>query len=138
MSTNHSPDPASIRARLKHPVIDADGHWLEFGPAIVEYLNRVGGSHTVDAFRMFGEHVAHTLSLKPEERRARRRAQEAWWAAPTRNTRDRATAMLPKLLYERLPELGIDFSVLYPTAGLGVPFHPNDEMRRATCRAFNM
>src|SRR5215469_1544700 len=29
------------------------------------------------------------------------------------------------------------FTVLYPTAGLGVPFHPDTETRLATCRAFN-
>jgi hypothetical protein len=34
---------------------------------------------------------------------------------------DRATAMLPRLMYERLDDLGIDFSVVYPTAGLS--FH---------------
>ena len=56
---------------------------------------------------------------------------------PTKNTRDRATEILPRLLYERLDEFGMDFTVLYPTAGLGIPFHPDDETRRATCRAFN-
>jgi len=43
MSTGKTPDPAAIRARLTHPVVDSDGHWLEFGPAITEYLERVGG-----------------------------------------------------------------------------------------------
>ncbi len=49
---------------------------------------------------------------------------------PTKNTRDRATEILPRLLYERLDEFGMDFTVLYPTAGLGIPFHP-DEKRGA-------
>ncbi len=31
---------------------------------------------------------------------------------------DRATAMMPKLLYDRLDELGLDFVIVYPTAGL--------------------
>ena len=49
------------------------------------------------------------------------------------------TAMLPKLLYERLDELGIDFGVIYPTGGaLFAPFLRDDEVRRAACRAFNM
>ena len=65
--------------------------------------------------------------------------QPAWWGVPTKNTRDRATAMLPKLLYERLDELGIDFGVIYPTGGaLFAPFLRDDEVRRAACRAFNM
>ena len=46
--------------------------------------------------------------------------------------------MLPRLLYDRLDEFGFDFTVLYPTAGLAVGYIPEDEIRRATCRAFNM
>ena len=76
-------------------------------------------------------------SATPEQRKAMRRAQEAFWAVPTRNTLDRATELMPKLLYERLDEFGIDFTVLYPTSALGVPFHPDAETRRITCRAFN-
>jgi predicted TIM-barrel fold metal-dependent hydrolase len=56
---------------------------------------------------------------------------------PTKNTLDRATATFPKLLHERLDQTGIDFAVLYPTAGLGAPHIREDELRRATCRAFN-
>ena len=56
---------------------------------------------------------------------------------PTRNTLDRATAMLPKLLYQRMDELGMDFAVLYPTAALRIPFIADEETRKATCRAFN-
>ena len=57
---------------------------------------------------------------------------------PAKNTLDRATAMLPRLLYDRLDEFGFDFTVLYPTAGLAVGYIPEDEIRRASCRAFNM
>jgi predicted TIM-barrel fold metal-dependent hydrolase len=128
----------SIHDRLNHPVIDADGHYLEFGPSILDYLKQVAGDRVAAAFEGRNGRVAHVLNQTPDERRAQRRAQEAWWAAPTKNTRDRATAMLPRLLYERLDELGFDFTVLYPTAGLGVPFISDDELRRATCRAFNM
>jgi len=32
---------------------------------------------------------------------------------------------------------GIDFTILYPNAGLGFPHQPNAEMRRALCRALN-
>src|SRR5580704_6481683 len=126
-----------IRAGLKHPVIDADGHWLEFGPIILERLEKFGGSRAVDGFRAFNGRVSKRLTASEDERKRRRRAQEAFWALPTKNTRDRATEILPRLLYERLDEFGMDFTVLYPTAGLGIPFHPDDETRRATCRAFN-
>jgi len=49
-----------------------------------------------------------------------------------------SAALLPRLLYERLDEFGFDFTVLYPTAGLAVGYIPEDEIRRASCRAFNM
>jgi Amidohydrolase len=57
---------------------------------------------------------------------------------PAKNTLDHATSMLPKLLYERLDDFGFDFVVLYPTMGLRVPFIGEAELRRVTCRAFNM
>ncbi len=137
MSTGHVADPAAIRARLNHPVIDSDGHWLEFGPAITEYLERVGGRGMLEAFNSRNGRILHDLALTLDERRDARRAQQSWWSFPTRNTLDRATAMLPRLLHERLDELGLDFCVLYPTTALAVPFIGNDELRRATCRAFN-
>src|SRR5574341_2671685 len=73
------------------------------------------------------------------ERRERRMLQPGWWGVPTKNTRDRATAMLPKLLYERMGELVLDVAVLYPTSGaLFATFLRDEEVRRAACRAFNM
>src|SRR5271170_4246811 len=57
---------------------------------------------------------------------------------PAKNTRDRASALFPGLLYERLDEFGIDFTVLYPSCGLVVMPIEDEELRRATCRAFNM
>jgi predicted TIM-barrel fold metal-dependent hydrolase len=127
-----------VRKHIGHPVIDADGHWLEFGPSINEYLKEVAGQQVVDSFRRRGSYVQKSLSMTPEERAQTRRAQEAFWGVPARNTLDRATAMLPRLLYQRLDEFGFDFTVLYPTAGLAVGYIAEDEIRRAACRAFNM
>ena len=72
------------------------------------------------------------------ERRRRKIGQEAFWFLPTKNTLDRATAMMPRLLYERLDDLGLDFCVVYPTAGLGYYRLPPDKLRRALCRAYNV
>jgi predicted TIM-barrel fold metal-dependent hydrolase len=127
-----------IRKMLGHPIIDADGHWLEFGPSINDYLREVGGQKVVDSFRERAHYVHKSLTMTPAERSETRRAQEAFWGVPTRNTLDRATAMLPQLLYERLDEFGFDFTVLYPTAGLALGHIAEDEIRRASCRAFNM
>ncbi|MBI2530609.1 MAG: hypothetical protein HYW03_00080, partial [Deltaproteobacteria bacterium] len=42
---------AEIRAGLKHPVIDGDGHWMEPIPIFLEYLREVGGPQSVDQMR---------------------------------------------------------------------------------------
>ena len=131
----------SIHARLSHPVIDSDGHWIEFEPAALDYLHQVGGQRIVERYRKVANQFGNKkwAQLSGQERRERRMLQPAWWGVPTKNTRDRATAMLPRLLYERMGELGLDFSVMYPTGGaLFAPFLRDEEVRRAACRAFNM
>jgi len=137
MSANNSSKAASIRARLSHPVIDADGHWVEFTPVVAEFLRRVGGDRAADGFKAVEGLITRVLSFSDAERRARRAAQQGWWSFPTANTVDRATALFPRLLYERLDELGLDFAVLYPTGALGIAFNPDTETRHVTCRAFN-
>jgi predicted TIM-barrel fold metal-dependent hydrolase len=138
VSDNGHLTPEQVRARVKHPIVDADGHWLEYGPVTVDTLRRIGGDRAVEGFTSIGRGVRESLALTVEERRRRGLSQEAFWSSPSRNTRDRATGMLPRLLYERLDELGIDFAVLYPTVGLRVPRIADDSVRRTTCRAFNV
>jgi predicted TIM-barrel fold metal-dependent hydrolase len=41
-------------------------------------------------------------------------------------------------MYERLEDLGIDFCVVYPTAGLGYHRMQDPRLRRAICRAYNV
>jgi predicted TIM-barrel fold metal-dependent hydrolase len=128
----------AIHDSLGHPVIDADGHYVEFGPDILDYLKNVAGQRVVDAFKAPHDSFGKSIRMTPEERRDRGIPQEGFWVIPTKNTRDRATAILPRLLYERLDEFGIDFTVLYPSCGLVMVQMEDDELRRATCRAFNL
>jgi predicted TIM-barrel fold metal-dependent hydrolase len=60
-----------------------------------------------------------------------------WWGV-TSNTLDKATALLPALLNERLPELGIDFALIYPSFGLTISGIAGEELHRAAARAYNM
>ena len=85
-----------------------------------EQLRKIGGAKAVEGFSMFTTLVQEHLRLSVAERRHQRTAQQAFWGIPTKNTRDRATAMMPQLLYERLDEFGIDFTILYPHRGSGV------------------
>jgi predicted TIM-barrel fold metal-dependent hydrolase len=139
MALTQRSESAEIRARLDHPVIDADGHTVEYEPALVDYLKQVGGAKLAERYvKMRTEGGASVwYRLSPQERHDKRFTRPPWWPIPTRNTLDRATAMLPRLLRERLDETGIDFTVLYPTLGLSLIRLDDDELRPAVCRALN-
>src|SRR5437870_13728136 len=60
------------------------------------------------------------------------------WCGGPANALDRATAMVPKLFYERLDDFGVDFCLLYTSLGL---FHINnadEQIRRGVSRAVNL
>jgi predicted TIM-barrel fold metal-dependent hydrolase len=129
---------AEVRARLDHPVIDADGHTVEFMPAVRDVLASVAGED-VAAKLLDGQSGLGSgwYRRSPEERAFTRQGRPPWWGIPAENTLDRTTAMLPGLLNERLEELGLDFAVVYPTTGLQAAGHPITELRQALCRAIN-
>ncbi len=60
----------------------------------------------------------------------------AWWGVGN-NAYDLATVMAPRLLHQRLEEIGIDFAVMYPTLGLGLPTIHDPDVRRAAARTLN-
>ncbi len=131
---------SEIRAQLDHPVLDADGHTVEFMPAVREYLKDVAGGEV--AARIFSSNAGNPIPFgwykaSPDERLSDRRSRPPWWGLPSENTLDRATSMLPKLLYERLDETGVDFAIIYPTTGLFALGTPVAEARLALCRAIN-
>ena len=129
--------PAAVRERLDHPIIDADGHVIEFLPAAMDHLRDLAGDDAVKAFeQVLGAGVV-ARGMPLVQRRAAAMPRMTWWAWPSRNGRDRATGMLPGLFYERMDELGIDFAVLYATVGLTPLSLDVAELRRAGARAFN-
>ena len=109
MPTNGSTEARKLRSRLNHPIIDADGHWLEYGPVMREEFRRIGGDAAVEALAAATDRVPSALRMSLPDRRRRRVAMEAFWSSPSENVLDRATAMLPRLMHERLDDLGIDF-----------------------------
>jgi predicted TIM-barrel fold metal-dependent hydrolase len=138
---------AKLRASLPHPVIDADGHIIETAPVFMpffeEYVTRIAGAEMVKRFRAVGGMDFDEMVLRPwsrlswEERRASWATRPPWWSLPAANTLDRATSHLPRLLYERLDDLGIDFAVLYGSRTLTTTAIKDDEVRRVACRALN-
>jgi len=138
MLSRTATEARKLRSRLNHPIIDADGHWAEFAPHMREEFRRIGGDDAVQGFDIATARIPNSLNMSLAERRRRRIGQEAFWFLLTKNTLDRATAMMPRLLYERLDDLGLDFCVVYPTMALGWYRLPADKLRQALCRAYNV
>ena len=126
---------ARVRARLDHPVVDGDGHWLEPIPIFLDYLRDLAGPTVVDQFVKKASDTTW-YDLAPDERMRQRMHRPTWWGEPA-NTLDRATAMVPRLFYERLDDFGIDFCVLYTSLGLFYVSNPDEGIRRAVARAVN-
>jgi len=136
MSSHRS--PSEVRAGLKHPIIDADGHWVEYTPVFAEKMRKAVGDKAAEGFLASQRRAPDALRLSIAERKQRGIAMEGYWGRQSTNTRDRATAMMPRMLYDRLDEIGIDFGVIYPTGGLSIPRIADDETRRAVVRGFNI
>ena len=131
---------ARVRAKLDHPVIDADGHIVECTPVLLEYMKDVGGPELAKRYAESPpvKEVYHQAGVgRPlAERRASWSPMSHWWSQPC-DALERATVGIPKLLNERLDDLGIDFSILYPSEGLFIGGIADEELRRAGCRAYN-
>lgn len=127
---------ADIHAQLKHPIIDGDGHWMEPMPVFLEYLSDTGGPGAVDKMRARWRRSTEWYRADWDERQRKRLRRTIWWGVTT-NTLDKATALMPALLNERLPELGIDFALIYPTFGLTINTIDESDLHRAAARAYN-
>jgi predicted TIM-barrel fold metal-dependent hydrolase len=128
---------SKIRERLDHPVIDADGHCIEYHPAINAILAEIAGADVAEKYKLTPSGHFNWYDQTVEKRVERRTIRPPWWGVPSANTHDRAMAVIPQVMYERLDEAGIDFALLYPTLGLFAMAIGNDELRQAGCRAFN-
>jgi predicted TIM-barrel fold metal-dependent hydrolase len=133
MTTVHAdPQPSSevagIREAIDHPIIDGDGHFIEFMPMVRDIVRDLAGEGAIEALRSRNIQRGYEGYLPAR----------AYWGIPAGNTLDRMTAMMPELLYRRLDEFGIDFAILYPTGGLTIPSILEPELRQAACRAFNI
>lgn len=125
-----------IRASLSHPVIDADGHQLEFEPLMLEYLRDVGGGQFVERSQEALTRFFGWYKQSPAERRATRTVRPPW-GLQTNRPDDIAACMVPALFRSQMDELGIDFAIMYPTLG-GTYVRPAPtELRSAVCRAIN-
>src|SRR5439155_3050969 len=91
----------------------------------------------VDQMRAHWRRSSEWYRASEDERQYKRLRRTIWWGVTTQ-TLDKATALLPKLLYERLPELGIDFAVIYPSFGLTINGLVESDLQRWAARAYNL
>jgi predicted TIM-barrel fold metal-dependent hydrolase len=131
MSSESLAKVKALRARLDHPVIDGDGHLVE-GPLFDHYLRKTGGAELVERYRR--ELRAHPTGSRGNRETGDMRG--AWWGV-TADAYDLATVMAPRLLHQRMDEIGIDFAILYPTLGLAIPTIHDPDVRRGAVRALN-
>src|SRR5690349_16866335 len=81
-------------AELGHPIIDADGHQLEYLPLLDRYVREEMPAGTFEKWRRRQAERPAPLSV----RRATRQARQGWWTgAEAAAIEDRAAAMLPRL-----------------------------------------
>ena len=125
-----SDEVTRIRARLDHPVIDGDGHLLEFLPLVNDIVREIAGNDVGDRYQQFMRRA-----LAPDD--AGFMPARVFWGLPEEHTLDRMTVTLPALTYRRAEELGLDFLLLYPSFGLTILAVPDAEVRQAVTRALN-
>jgi hypothetical protein len=78
MTSHGDVDARKLHSRLKHPIIDVDGHWLEYGPVMREEFRRIGGAAAVEAHALAGQRVPSSLGMTVAERARRRVGVEAF------------------------------------------------------------
>ena len=137
MNFVRSDEAEKIRKELDHPVIDGDGHLLEYTPLVRDFLVEIAGEEIAQSFDQMTGGSALARQVPLEAKRGLGMTRFAWWGVPAANTLDRATAMMPKLMYNRMDELGLDYALLFPTYGLTVTALPDDALRQPLARAYN-
>ena len=78
MNPIRSDEVAAIKARLDHPVIDGDGHLIEFQPLVRDAIVEIAGEEVAKRFDLMatGSRLARSVPL--EQRRALGMSRFAW------------------------------------------------------------
>jgi predicted TIM-barrel fold metal-dependent hydrolase len=136
---------ATLRNAIGHPVIDADGHLIETAPIfkgfLRDYVRDIGGGDLAERIGKvldFDDTVLRPWgAMTAQAQRDIWATRPPWWSHPAAASLDRATAHLPRLMHERLDDLGFDFAILYPSRTLTTTAIKEDEVRQVACRALN-
>ena len=63
MSMNGQTEARKLRGSLNHPIIDADGHWIEYQPVMREEFRKIGGDAAVEALTLATQRVPNSLKM---------------------------------------------------------------------------
>ena len=124
---------AHIRQELGYPVIDGDGHVIELTAVFRDYVSDHGHGALLKGMLFNSHRPVEELSM--DERRRAMVVPNSWHHPA--DTDYYATVTSPRRYHDRLAEAGIDFAVLYPTAGLSILQLADDEQRVTLCRLYN-
>jgi len=59
--------PEQVRSKIDHPIVDGDGHWVEYDPVFSEKMRKVGGDLAADGFLKAVGTTRELLSLSVAE-----------------------------------------------------------------------
>jgi predicted TIM-barrel fold metal-dependent hydrolase len=105
-------------------------------PVLIDFVREAGGADMADRYAKSQARRGDWYEATMEERQNRRLRRGNWWIT-TADTTDFASGMLPGYLVERMDDLGMDYSIIYPTRCLTGNSIPQEDMRRVVCRAYN-
>ena len=67
-----------LHSRLHHPIVDADGHWLEYLPVMREQFRKIAGEAAVEGLALAASRIPNALKMSLQERRRRRAGMEGF------------------------------------------------------------
>ena len=141
---------ATIRQNLGHPVVDADGHWIETAPVMkgffLDFVKDLGRPRAGRTLRNSGRarlrrHRASPLEPDERCRKGVRTLDHPAALVDAPRPRTLSTEPPPISLISSMSDwmtFGIDFAVLYPSRTLTTPAIKEAELRQIACRALNV
>ena len=83
-----------IRERIGHPIIDSDGHLIEYLPLVRDFIVEEAGEDVANGYdRSVKSALMRTANPSPERRRQLGIHAVGVWGIPARNSLDRATVI---------------------------------------------
>ena len=76
--------PEQVRSKIDHPIVDGDGHWVEYDPVFSDKMRKAGGDLAAEGFLKAMGKTRELLSMSVADRHEMRMGQQAFWARQLR------------------------------------------------------